>query len=441
MFSKALRRAVASLLVLSLLGGCAEIDRRGGLVDQIEDAVFFKADTKSHRLLRSYLLATILLTAARRQGHNDVDRTAIAGALEGALAVANEAYVCLYPKTYKAVGTLPKTQAGNTIYPLSAPYLAPASDTPPGEIVDYAPGKNYAVATQYDRPVICQFFDEKMARLDYALYRLAEVTLFNEGSRQRLGDIRSRLVGKIPVLSDAAVAAVHANKALNQVTTILDDLLNLAFNSFGPLLALLPLYRDSLELNMWVIADNLRLQCNPSAAPTNIDAAIESTTLSNPCASFAYAMRILKRGNGDLKVWRHFTEQMNEQLRAEDVLPFEAYRPHFLLVTQLLVRSCRNVLSDGASPARCETVLGNALELAAFNMDNATGVNTENRQFLASLPLPGAQYILTASRRKRATDPQATGSIARTPNAQQPAPAQASPAPAPTTSSPAAPAR
>ena len=101
MFSKTVTRVIAAVVAMSLLAGCAEFDRRGGFIDQIEDSVFFRADTKTHRLLRSYLLATVLLTAARRQGHNDVDRTAIAGALEGALTVANEAYMCLYPGLYE----------------------------------------------------------------------------------------------------------------------------------------------------------------------------------------------------------------------------------------------------------------------------------------------------------------------------------------------------
>jgi len=457
MFSKALRRAVASLLVLSLVGGCAEIDRRGGFIDEIEDTVFFKADTKSHRLLRSYLLATVLLAAARRQGHNEVDRVAISGALEGALAVANEAYVCLYPGLYTAVDATAPKVGDRYVYP-----LAPKDRTPnpyakgvqaPPELVDYSSNDylaKFPVTASYlqnfPQPRICQFFDEKMARLDYALYRLAEVTLFNEASRQRLGDIRSRLVGKIPVLSDAAIAAVHANKAVNQVTTILDDLLNLAFNSFGPVLALLPLYRDSIELNMWVIADNLRLACyNVGGERANDQLfepgrAAETYSLTDPCNTFAYQMQIMKRGNGNLKLWKQFTEQINLQVAEDGILPIQAYRPHFLLVTQLLVRSCRNVLSDGANPTRCETVLGNALELAAFNMDNATGMNVSDRQFLASLPLPGARFILTASRRKRGADPQSTGSIARTPAPQQTTPAQGAPA-SPSAPAPAAPAR
>lgn len=442
MLSRGFVRVVATVVVTALVSGCAEFDRRGGIVDYFEDTVFFKADTKSHRLLRSYLLATVLLTAARRQGQNDVDRTAIAGALEGALAVANEAYVCLYPGLYAPKDTAPKTADGQrTIFPIGPSYLDPKYDIQP-EVVTYD-GKSYTI-NSFDQPRICQFFDERMARLDYALYRLAGVTLFNEEARQTLGDIRSRLIGKIPVLSDAAVAAIHANKAINQASTILDDLLNLAFNSFGPSLALLPLYRDSIELNMWVIADTLRLQCampkldaglqpfDASAASASIDAK------SAPCDAFRYEMQILRRGNGNLKLWQDFTRQMNAQLGEDGVSPVEAYRPHFLLVSQLLVRSCRAVLSDASDPQRCEKILVDALEHAAFSMDNATGQGLDGRQLLASAPLPGARLLFAQRRRPRPADVQATGSI-------PPKPATAAPQAAPnapsTSAAPAAPAR
>jgi hypothetical protein len=421
MLSRKFLRAVAIVLVAVQVGSCAEIDRRGGIIDQIEDWVLFRADTKSHRLLRSYLLATVLLTAARRQGHNDVDRTAIAGALIGTMAVANEAYICLYPGLYevKSGVLVPKTAI-------------------PAELVDYG-GSSYAVTSaQYDKPKICQFFDERMARLDYALYRLAEVTLFNEESRKVLGDIRTKLIGKIPVLSDAAVAAIHANKAVNQLTTVLDDLLNLAFNSFGPVLSLLPLYRDSLELNMWVIADNLRIACKaPPGTAFAVEDAPASYSFATPgeaCRTFEHAMYLLQRGNGDLRAWREFTRDVSAKVREDRALQIEAYRPHFLLVTQLLVRSCRQVLADAAKPLRCDAALAEALEMTAYSMNNATGAGITNvdpvRNLTASLHLPGKGLVANRVRRIRPSDqPTATGSIG--PQLQQQRTPQAPPAIAP----------
>ncbi|MFX6318942.1 hypothetical protein ABTF97_18985, partial [Acinetobacter baumannii] len=91
-------------------------------------------------------------------------------------------------------------------------------------------------------------------RLDYALYRLALSSLFNEKTSVQLASIRDKLIGEVPVLSASAKAAIFGVRAINQTTTIVDDLLNLSFSSLGPVLTLLPLYRDSLEMNMWIIA-------------------------------------------------------------------------------------------------------------------------------------------------------------------------------------------
>ena len=71
MFLRAASRVVAAVVALSMLIGCAEIDRRGGTVAEIEDYVLFAAHTKSHRLFRSYLLIGVLLAAARQGGHNE----------------------------------------------------------------------------------------------------------------------------------------------------------------------------------------------------------------------------------------------------------------------------------------------------------------------------------------------------------------------------------
>lgn len=441
MFSRMGIRIVAIFVAASMLIGCAELDRKGGYIDQIEDAVFFRADTKTHRLLRSYLLATVLLTAARRQGHNDVDRTAIAGALEGALAVANEAYMCLYP------GLLEATETPAT-YPVDPSKLRSNSSigAVPDEIVSWTHnGQPIAVVTPNEKPRWCQFFDEKMSRLDYALFRLASVTLFNDESRLVLADIQSKLIGKIPVVSDTVLAAIHVNKAVNQVTTIIDDLLTVAFKSAGPVLALLPLYRDSLELNMWVVTDNYALWCKAESS-SSFDASLIIGPISDTpwCTKFKEAMFALQKGNNNPRIWRAFLNQQGKgpENDLNYILAIEAYRPHFFLISQLLMRSCQSVLSDGQKPSRCRDVLVDALEKAAFNADNATGnlINrggppTPSRWMTVSLPLPGAKFVQLRPRRPApavaaaakpaipaAADPQSTGAIGQ-PKAPATAPA------------------
>lgn len=231
--TRVIARTVALVLVASMLTGCAEFNRRGGVVAQAEDYVLFVANTKSHRLFRSYLLVGVLLAAARQAGHNEADKLAIEANMRAAVETAYEAYQCLYPN--------PGTKKFIT------------------DNVNAAIGTLEAVS--FRLPAVCQFFDEKMARLDYALFRLALTTLFNAESNASLAEIRDKMMGKIPILSDSVKAAIHATKAVNQATTLVDDLLNLSFSSAGPVLALLPLYRDSLELNMWLIIDNLTKRC------------------------------------------------------------------------------------------------------------------------------------------------------------------------------------
>jgi len=418
------RRMIAAGVVLSMLSGCAEIDRRGGFIDEVEDTVFFRADTKTHRLLRSYLLATVLLTTARRQGHNDVDRTAIAGALEGALAVANEAYMCLYPGLFEIADA--STAAS---FPVDSTKLRLRTGLPSDITSWRSDGSLLDVVEPVEKPRWCQFFDERMSRLDYALFRLASVTLFNSESRDALSDIQAKLVGKIPVVTDTVAAAIHVNRAANQVTSIVDDLLTVSFKSAAPVLALLPLYRDSLELNMWVITDNFALACKRESPSTleALEASIFAATDGSPaCANLVNAIFALQRGNGNPKIWRDFLGTMN--VLAENdlarILPIEAYRSHFFLISQLLVRSCRNVLSDAQKPKRCDDVLADALEKAAFNADNATGnlINTGSpnagRWLTAMLPLPGAKYAQMRGRgmprmvsKPQQADPSATGSI------------------------------
>lgn len=400
MFSKVLSRAVATLVILGLLGGCAEIDRRGGIIAEAEDYVLFVAHTKSHRLFRSYLLVGVLLAAARQGGHNDTDKLAIEANLKAALEVASEAYQCLYPSDQaRIVLTSSTTAAIGSL-----------------EALNFQP------------PAICQFFDEKMARLDYALFRLALTTLFNDKSNVYLADIRDKLFGKIPVLSESVKAAVHANTALNQATTMVDDLLNLSFSSAGPVVTLLPLYRDSLELNMWLLVDNLTRFCAlPGAKPArvNADGSVAPTfslDAEHVCTTKEYALSIMNNGNGYLPDWRMFVRKMNDVAHG-----IEAFQPHLFLITKLMWRTCLSLLGGLAEPGtasqsrenRCTSMLQNALFKAQMDADLVQG--GDGRFYSASLlrtrvargrvgPAAGEPGRATARQSPR-QEPEATGSI------------------------------
>lgn len=400
MFLKAASRLVAAAVAISMLIGCAEIDRRGGTVAEMEDYVLFAAHTKSHRLFRSYLLIGVLLAAARQGGHNEADVAAIEGNLKSALAVAFEAYDCLYQDAAGAPSGWIKiaTQVNNANSPIGT-----------------------FEAVNFVSPAICQFFDEKMARLDYALYRLALSSLFNEKTSVQLASIRDKLVGEVPVLSASAKAAIFGARAVNQATTIVDDLLNLSFSSLGPVLTLLPLYRDSLEMNMWVIVDTLTRSClDPNPLPKDtvlLEDGTPAPSFALNCQTRAYASYILNYGNGDLRTWRSFVFHMNYV-----GMGIEAYAPHFVLVSRLIWRSCSNLLKQ----SDCTDVLTKAAAQAAGEAI-LVKVNEGNRVYSASVRIPsqlarrapagptetsGAPKVIAAPPR----EPESTGSVGQ-PNA------------------------
>ena len=147
MLRGAIRFFVFSACIVTLIG-CAEIDRRGGVVAQVEDWVLFRAVTKSHRLLRSYALAGSLIAVARNTPSiNAAEKKAIAGRLQGVLQLAQEAYFCLYPDRY----TDKWDEIGKDPSKLTA---LKASAINVGE---YPPVDS------------CIFFVGRMAELDYAL--------------------------------------------------------------------------------------------------------------------------------------------------------------------------------------------------------------------------------------------------------------------------------
>lgn len=375
MATRIFARTVALCLVGSLLAGCAEFNQRGGVVAHVEDVVLFTAHTKSHRLFRSFMLIGVLTAAARQAGHNEVDRANIEGSLAGALDVAFEAYHCLYENPNDQLIQLEDGKTRNGSWLAAAVAAGRAIGTFDANY--YRPSAN------------CQFFDEKMARLDYALYRMALTTLFNEKTSAQLATIRDKLLGEVPVLSPAAKATIFGVKAVNDLTNIVDDLLNLSFSSLGPALILLPLYRDALEMNMWVIADSMTRACSPLAGDApNMDVASfvnQDGTPKGPlekCQKRDYALWILNRGNGSIPLWRNFVRNLNYS--EPDV---EAYAPHFMLVTRFIWRSCSNL----TLVENCSSLMLRSYEKAfAQSINVKVGFNTTTfrRSYSASVESP-----------------------------------------------------
>src|SRR5262245_37778911 len=137
---------VCGVVLCLIVGGCGEIHNRGGLVDQIGDKYLFQADGKAHRALRSYAVLASLVGVARQRGIRPDDRVVVAGHIEAALDVMGEAFTCAYESS-----------------------------------------------------VGCAYFDEKMARLDYRIYKLALLTLVDEDGRQFMNRVKDEMLGYVPV--------------------------------------------------------------------------------------------------------------------------------------------------------------------------------------------------------------------------------------------------
>src|SRR5262245_1242144 len=97
MIWKAAFRGAITLALFLGLSGCAEINWLGGLVYQLEDNFLFRADTKSHRLLRSYVMLGALVAIGRNVGVPEIDRANFGGSFQQALQYFKDAYDCIYP--------------------------------------------------------------------------------------------------------------------------------------------------------------------------------------------------------------------------------------------------------------------------------------------------------------------------------------------------------
>lgn len=398
---------------------CAEFNRRGGTADYIED-IFFRADTKSHRLLRSYVLVGVLLAAAEQAGTTQAGKDAISSQLKSSLTVIREAYACLYPD-----GLLPG-----------------AADR---VVKQYGGPGSPDVSREYLSPRWCQFFDEKMRRLDHSIFYLSMLTLFNEQNRGYLGDIQSRLVGKLPVISESVKAILAANRAVKDTTTLIDDLLNLSISSFGPASTLLPLYRDVVELNSWIIIDSLAVSCfhansgtrdalaqvgAAEPAPVVIVAASPAPSeipdvsadmgytpirsdlryIASPdraCGDYRTALQLIERGHANpdaLRVWINTHNLSN--------LKVEAYPTHFYVITKFVADSCSRIITQTGCRDIFRAVTGEGPGAVPADLDFNT------RQVTAFLR-PTTRYaarparIPVASPRTTPDDPVSTGSVPR----------------------------
>ncbi|MFA6265363.1 MAG: hypothetical protein WC670_06560 [Pseudolabrys sp.] len=327
MHYRTLRVAVV-LLILGSLVGCAEFDRRGGISAQFGDYALFPARTKSHRLLRAYVVIGGLTAVARNIGLSDLEKDSVSGRLKGALSVAQEAYDCLYPDRARDQWVDKKA--------LPASYL---SSVP---------------------PVGCLFFDERMARLDYAIFKLAVDILSDPESQSLFADVRDRMLGYVPVLGSAVKTASKALEATEEAANTVHESLSLAnsiirlsFKSGRRYIYLAPIYRDALELEMRLVLDALNEQCY-----------VESS--SSAClATVKRGNDLLDGGDGaDLTAWRKFLDDAAQVLHVDSVrVKIQAYPIHFAIVTRWIYYSCSNMYAgDILAPGKVKAGGGTNLD-------------------------------------------------------------------------------
>jgi hypothetical protein len=314
MLRMGLRVAAALAVSLSLVGCSAEWKNHGGLIDKIEDKILFKADTKSHRLIRSFLMVSALTSISRYSGIPEPDLGALSGRIDTSLNIVNEAYECL----------------------------------------------SIAATTKLD----CVFFDEMMARLDYNVYKLAVLVLLDAKNRELLADARDRLVGDIPVLGPALKSATRAVQAVEEaatatqhVTQIIDGLFRLGELSVRTGGKLLPLYRDAIEMDMVIVVDHLATFCATSFKPalaasprrTLYDTVLKATVRTSECAQFVQAFDIYWEGDGELQAWRDYLKALNGTLRYIQAKPV-----HFSIVARHLFAGCNATFRADAHIKNCE---------------------------------------------------------------------------------------
>jgi hypothetical protein len=313
-------RWVAVICATLVVLGCAEFRKRGGLVGSIEDKILFAANAKSHRVLRSYVIVGALTAIASNRGIPTADKSSFGGRMDTTLDVVNEAFVCAY-------------QSSNG----------------------------------------CIFFDEKMSRLDYSIYKLALTVLFDAETTQLVAQLSDKLIGEIPIVGPSlkttaatAQAVGHAATAVNQTTQVVDSLVQLGKFGISTGAQLLPLYRDAVEMDMVVVLDYLTRQCSSeihdrngsvSQAMTRPGLArfLEGKNASSydlpnydtQCADFARGYQIYFEGNGDLGQWSDFTKEMNIKY----LFALTPSADHFIEVSRLIAASCTAILSAAPKPA------------------------------------------------------------------------------------------
>lgn len=294
-----------------LLSGCAitdEFSRQGGFTDRILDEVLFAAETREHRVFRSYLLVGILARIGSESPVNLDDREAVGFRIGQAVQASKEALIC-------------------------------AQDDD------------------------CAFFEDRQALLDRRLFRLAVAVLYPEETRDLLAKIRDSLKGEVPVagravkMASAAIEVVgEAGGTVNEAAGIVNSLLSLSFTTMQYSQRLGPIYRDSIELDMKIFRASVGKEIGdrkrPCATSMNgedsgkLNVTVTSTPIpprdTDICDLQSRVKHVYGNGIGNVWAWRTF---LNGEAKpyAQMIKPLTQ---HWVQASDLVARGCMLLLKE-----------------------------------------------------------------------------------------------
>jgi hypothetical protein len=291
MFQSIVRSAVVLLSVL-VLSGCAitdEFRRQGGFADHVFDKII-PADSRQHRVFRSYLIVGILARVASESPVNLDDREAVAGRIEKAVQASREALGCA-------------------------------------------------------RDPACAFLDDRIAMLDRRLFNLAVAVLYPEETRDLLARMRQAIQGDIPIVGRTLVAAKaavelvgEAGGAVNDLAGVINSLLDLSVTAYRYSNRLGPLYRDTIGLDMRIFIASMEKACLK-----------RGQLADRACDLNVRAVEMYKDGAGSIAEWSRFLRH-----DVTDVTWLMVPEPkHWIEASDLIWRGCDLLVGEAKKREKC----------------------------------------------------------------------------------------
>ena len=321
--------AVGASGCVAMIG--AEVNNRGGFVDQKLDERWLVADTKQMRVLRAYVMIGSALRMAETKYASE--RKLIVAHSNTAIKVISDAYYCAYSQ----------------------------------------PGK-------------CVYFDERMAEAELAVLRLVIAVLSKKEDEDLLGALTTQLAESMPwlkgvnSLASLLDAAAEAGDLIVNVPKLIKAFIKVGQVGYVNGRRIGALYRDSMELGIVTVISSLDTACAIKtgsyvsyASPHRRQfasysdryqrqslSAEEQWALDNfygspdeipdgVCAAADKGRTFWQRGAGDLATWKAYLDETSTQY-SHVMIP---NANSFIQASDLVWRSCDHVTSDPDELSDC----------------------------------------------------------------------------------------